>query len=143
MPRQPLPVWTGVMTPDGVVVLDKRSEYHEYCRTLAGQPIQQVVKKYESQRSLDQNAWLWGVAYPVIAEALGYDHHEHEDLHYALVAKCFGDHFDKRIGAMVPNKRSSKLTTKEFSEYMEWLVRFAAVECHGVVVPLPGESEAA
>lgn len=94
-------------------------------------------------RSLDQNAWIWGVAYPEIAEALGYEPHEIEELHYGLVAKWGGEHFDKRLGAMVPNKRSSKLTTKEFSDYMEWLVRFAAKECGGVCIELPDERESA
>ena len=108
---------------------------------LAGKPV--VIKARTSKRSLDQNAYVWGVAYPIIAESLGYDLHEHEDLHYALVAKCFGEHFDKRVGAMVPNKRSSKMTTAEFSTYMEWLVRFAATDLGGIVVPLPGESEVA
>ena len=124
-------------------MLDAKTLFKGYVKRLANQPVTLVLKKRGSQRSLDQNAWVWGVAYPVIAEELGYDKHEHDDLHYALVAKCFGEHFDKRVGAMVPNKRSSKLTTKEFNEYMEWLVRFAATELGGIVVPLPGESEAA
>ena len=143
MSARPIPVWAGVVDAAGKLHLDARQLFQRYVQTLRNRPVQLVLKRRESQRSLDQNAWIWGVAYPVLAEALGYDLHEHEDLHYALVAKCFGEHFDKRVGAMVPNRRSSKLTTKEFSDYMEWLVRFGAMECRGVVVPLPGESEAA
>lgn len=139
---KPVPVWGATVT-GGVLRVDERARFLAYAMTLEGEPVQVIVRKRESQRSLDQNAYIWGVAYPVIAEALGYDKHEHDDLHYALVAKCFGEHFDKRVGAMVPNKRSSKLTTKEFSEYMSWLVRFAATELGGIIVPLPGESEAA
>jgi hypothetical protein len=105
-----------------------------------GQEIE--IRKVRKSRSLDQNAWIWGVAYPAIAEALGYEPHEIEELHYGLVAKWGGEHFDKRLGAMVPNKRSSKLTTKEFSDYMEWLVRFGAKECGGVVIELPDERAA-
>jgi hypothetical protein len=138
-----VPVWTGEMELDGSVKWDDPSGVVKYRKSLAGERVQVVIRRQSSQRSLDQNAWIWGVAYPEIAEALGYDSHEINDLHYALVAKCFGEHFDKRVGAMVPNKRSSHLTTREFSDYMEWLVRFAAMECGGIVVPLPGESEAA
>jgi hypothetical protein len=97
------------------------------------------IRPARSRRSLGQNAWVWGVAYPAIAAALGYEPHETEDLHYGLVAKWGGEHFDKRLGAMVPNTRSSNLTTTEFSNYMEWLVRFAAKECGGVVLTLPDE----
>lgn len=116
-------------------------DQRERLRALAGKPVE--IAPVKSRRSLDQNAWLWGVAYPIIAVELGYDRHEHDALHYGLVAKCFGEHFDKRMGAMVPNKRSSTLTTKECSEYMEWLVRFAANDLGGIQVPLPGEGEAA
>lgn len=140
---KPAPVWLGAVDDGGKLRLDDERTFRDYIRTLTGQPVQLVLKKHEAQRSLDQNAWVWGVAYPILAEAIGYDLHEHEEMHYGLIAKCFGEHFDKRLGAMVPNKRSSKLTTREFSEYMEWLVRFAAVDCGGVIVPLPGESEAA
>ena len=72
----------------------------------------------------------------MIAHELGYDKHEHDDVHYALVAKCFGTHV--KLQQEIPNVRSSHLTTTQFSELMEWEVRFAAQEL-GVVVPLPNE----
>lgn len=122
---------------------DAKRLMRQWLGTLDGTLVDVTVQPHRKHRSIEQNAWIWGVAYPVIAEAIGYDLHEHDDLHYALIAKCFGEHFDKRVGAMVPNKRSSKLTTREFSEYMEWLVRFAATDLGGIVVPLPNESEAA
>lgn len=105
---------------------------------LVGKNVVVTVEAQKETRSLRQNAWIWGVAYPLIAEAAGYDRHEHDELHYALVAKCFGVHEDERLGVAVPNARSSKLTTADFSEYMEWLVRFAA-QMWGCVVPLPDD----
>lgn len=137
-----VPVWLGAVTK-GRLTLDAEAAFRAYIKALPDQPIQLVLQRRKSQRSLDQNAWVFGIAYPIIAEALGYDAHEIEDLHYALVAKWGGEHFDKRLGAMVPNKRSSKLSTTEYSDYMEWLVRFAATELGGIVVPLPGESVSA
>lgn len=116
-------------------------EQRQQLASLAGKPVE--IREQKRTRSTDQNAWIWGVAYPLIAEAVGYEPHEIEELHYGLVAKWGGEHFDKRLGAMVPNKRSSKLTTKEFSDYMEWLVRFAAKECGGVLVELPDERSVA
>lgn len=127
----------GVVTPTGVV-FDRESR-ERLKRLTVGQRVE--LRPVRRTRSLDQNAWIWGVAYPQLAEALGYEPHEIEELHYGLVAKWGGEHFDKRLGAMVPNKRSSKLTTKEFSDFMEWLVRFAAKECGGVVIELPDEPE--
>lgn len=139
------PIFSAVVDAEAVLHLEptEREGRKAHLSTLRNKRVSVEIKEWKSQRSLDQNAWIWGVAYPVIAEELGYETHEHEELHYALIAKCFGEHFDKRIGAMVPNKRSSKLTTKEFSDYMEWLVRFAAKDLGGILVPLPGESVAA
>ena len=131
MSEQPI---LATVTPTG---LRLDAEAKARLKLLAGERVE--IRKVKRTRSLDQNAWIWGVAYPQLAEALGYEPHEIEELHYGLVAKWGGEHFDKRLGAMVPNKRSSKLTTKEFSDFMEWLVRFAAKECGGVVIELPDE----
>jgi hypothetical protein len=140
MAAPPVPIWLGVVH-GGRLALDVRADFDAYVRGLSGR-VELVIRRAKSKRSLDQNAYVFGVAYPLLADALGYDAHEIEDLHYALVAKWGGEHFDKRLNAMVPNKRSSRLSTVEFSEYMEWLVRFGAETC-GCVIPLPGESEAA
>jgi hypothetical protein len=84
------------------------------------------------------NAYWWGVAVPLIAEAMGHDRDEYESVHYALVAACFGTVRDEKTGLDVPKARSSKLDTKQFSELMEWAVRFAADKL-GVYVPLPDD----
>lgn len=136
-------IFRGTMSEDGVVQFFSpllAMKYRAHLHSLRGKPVEVSVRRASSQRSLDQNAWVWGCAYPLLCETLGYDMHERDDLHYALVEKCFGSHIDPRLGVNVPNKRSSQLTTAEFSEYMEWLVRFAAQEFQ-CVIPLPNEVE--
>ena len=125
-------------TPRLRFIEDERRRFDRWLTTLVGKEIVLSANARGAKRSLDQNAWIWGVAYPLLAETLGYDRDEIEDMHYALVARCFGTHVDARIGAEVPNARSSKLTTKEFSEYMEWLTRFSAKQFN-CVIPLPDE----
>ena len=71
---------------------------------------------------------------------LGYDRHEREQLHYALLAECFGTAWDQRFGLSVPRVSSSKLTTGEFTQLIDWAVRWAATE-HACRIPLPGEIE--
>jgi hypothetical protein len=141
---KPIPVFHGHIDESGRfgLMLQEAPARQAYFKTLAGCDVDITVRKHRNQRSLAQNAWWWGVAIPLIAEGLGYDQHEHEDVHYALVAKCFGTHHDEKLQQELPNKRSSDLTTDEFSTLMEWGVRFAATE-FGIVVPLPDESEAA
>ena len=101
------------------------------------------IRKRKSQRSLQQNAWIWSAAYPQIAEALGYEPDEIEELHYGLWAKFAGVKWDDRLQMLVPAGRSSRSDTKRFSDYMEWLVRFAVKDCGGLVITLPDEREGA
>lgn len=124
---------------DGTAIQDV-PRYWRTLESLAGKQIEIVIRKPKSKRSLEQNAWHWGIAVPMIADALGYDRHEHDQVHYALVSKCFGVRHDPKLGE-VPNKRSSQLTVQEFAELMEWECRFAAEFC-GVVLPLPNETDA-
>lgn len=141
----PVPVFHGVVSVDGtqlVLAGAERHLRHGYLKHLAGQSIDVVIRKHRNRRSVQQNRWHWGIAVPLIAHELGYDKHEHEDVHYALVAKCFGTRFDAKLRQEIPNVRSSRLTTAQFAELMEWEVRWAASE-YGIVVPLPGEIEAA
>lgn len=137
-------MFNGEITHDGRLQMDgiEASQRRRYLRSLAGKRVGVVIRERRAQRSHNQNAWLWGVALPVLAEALGYDEHEHETLHYALLGECFGHVYDQRTGQTVLAKTSSQLNTKEFANYMEWLVRWAATE-HDCRIPLPGESEAA
>ena len=107
-------------------------------RQLAGEQVEWTLRKKRTQRSLDQNAAWWGLIVPAIAEEVGYDRSEYDECHYALVARFFGTHTDKITGATVPNARSSKLSTKEFSELIDGTVKWAAQEL-GIVVPMPDD----
>lgn len=141
--RGPLLLLSNVIAgPEGRIDAELRGRIFATLRKHAGAELDIEIRAHRKNRSLAQNAWLWGCAYPLIAEEIGYDRHEHDELHYWLVATCFGTHFDERLGADVPNARSSKLTTKEFGDYMEWLVRFAAQKWN-CVIPLPDEDSGA
>ena len=98
------------------------------------------VKPARRPRTLPQNKAWWALVVAPLAEHLGYDHHEQDALHYALVTKCYGEHWDDRVKANVPNVQSSKLTTAQFAELTDWAVRFAAQEW-GIVLTLPSERE--
>lgn len=133
----------GFVGDDGKFTIDDRSGFRRHLDTLKGYEVTVTVERRSRQRSVKQNAWLWGVAYPLIAESCGYDHHEHEHLHYDLLSVRFGTHaVNSRIPGVppriVPTRTSSELSTKEMAEYFEWLVRYAA-ETFGVVLELPDE----
>jgi hypothetical protein len=133
-------VFPAAVDANGKIAIENPPRWRIALQKLAGKRIEVVIRQPKSKRSLDQNKWWWGIAIPLLADELGYDKHEHDGLHYALVSKCFGVTQDTRTGVEVPNKRSSQLTVAEFAELMEWVTRFAAQEW-GVVLPLPGEAE--
>lgn len=137
-------VFPGYVTADGKTVkLQDRESFARFAKTFAGKDIEIELRKRKTKRSIDQNKWLWGRALPLIADSCGYDEHEHEELHYELLAVRFGT---KEIPPRVPGgppmvmpaQTTSGMTVEEFSDYMEWLVRYAA-QSLGVVVPLPSE----
>lgn len=131
------PIFSAVVDDQGKLSLYHPEVFKREVKRLAGKRVDVTVKVHREKRSDRQNRWWWGVAVEMLAEECGYDR---ESMHYALVAKCFGTTYDDRIGLEVPNARSSRLTTKQFSELMEWVVVFAATEL-GVTLPLPDEAE--
>lgn len=133
------PVFTGSVDAQAQLHLDDNRAYKQHAKKYVGRKVELVLRLRTSQRSNQQNRWIWGIAYKILGPHFGYERNEHEQMHYGLLAQCFGTKVDTRFGFRVPKvTSSSKLTTKEFSEYMEWLVRYAAVEEH-LQIPLPNE----
>ena len=99
------------------------------------------VVEYRRRRSQEQNAYLWGVCYATIlregGEALaGWTD---DDLHEYFLGEHFGWETLEGFGRkrMKPKRRSSKLSTLEFAEYVDFIHRKAAEM--GVYIPSPGE----
>lgn len=114
---------------------DVRGQVADYLRTFTGRLVRIKVWEHKKQRSLDQNAYWWAVPVAILAEHCGY---EPEQMHYALLGEWRG-YRDGPHGHQVPNcASSSKLTTAEFTELIEWVQRWAATEMH-VQIPAPNE----
>jgi hypothetical protein len=105
-----------------------------------------TIERHIERRTLSQNAMLWGVIYPQILERAGEQlgGWNAEELHEFMLGMHFGwrrltvrDEDGTVHALQVPHRRSSRLSTKEFSDYVEFIVRFWAE--HGVVLDLPGD----
>lgn len=108
---------------------------HDHLRTLSGCHVDVIVRKKREQRSLDQNAYLHAVPFPLIAAHTGYSI---EEVKLVLMGECWGWH--ELHGHSVPIKpHTSDMTTEECSLFIEWLPPWA-LEHLGVQIPLPGES---
>jgi hypothetical protein len=98
------------------------------------------VSEYKTRRSDEQNRYLWGVVYATILKHLpGWDA---EDVHEYFLGEHFGWETLEGFGRkrMRPLRRSSKLSTTEFSDFIAFIQRTMAER--GVYVPDPGEVDA-
>jgi hypothetical protein len=100
-----------------------------------------TAEPVKRQRSLSQNAYLWAV-YELILKLGGEEMGgwTKEDLHEFFLIHHFGHNVRKLFGKkrLVPLRRSSKLTTIEFREFVDAIHLFMAER--GVFVPDPDPS---
>lgn len=114
------------------------AQVRAHLKTIAGQPVEIVIRKPRTKRSLDQNAYWWAVPVPLLAEHCGY---EPAQMHYALLGECFG-YTSGPTGQPVPVKPSSSdLSVEEFNTLVEWVLIWGPSSM-GVVIPTPGEWQA-
>jgi hypothetical protein len=99
------------------------------------------VSEYKPRRSDEQNRYLWGVCYPAILKHLqGWDA---EDVHDYCLGEWSGWETVEGFGRkrLKPVRRSSRLSTLEFSDYVGFVQRTMAAK--GIYIPDPGEADAA
>lgn len=95
------------------------------------------VQEHRRTRSDPQNRYLWGVVYPAICQHLaGW---EPEDVHEYFLGEHFGWQQIEGLGRrrIKPLRRSSKLSTVEFMDYIAFVQRRMAE--HGVYIPDPNQ----
>lgn len=108
----------------------------------SGKDVIVEFKEHKAKRSTAQNRlmWMWNqVIADHLREYLGQENSS-QDVHEVLVRKKFGVRV-LEVGAEEPiivRKRTRKLTTKEFSEYLEWLDMYCA-EYLQLILPRPEE----
>lgn len=99
-----------------------------------------AVKPHKKRRTLDQNALLWSIYGEIIKRGgemmAGWDK---DDLHELFLQLHFGSKV-LTLGSVKKRtalRRSSKLNKQEFSDFVEFIVRYMANE--GVYLEMPGE----
>jgi hypothetical protein len=132
-------VFRGVVAEHAnTIKLDDRARFVAVLARLRGKPIEVVLRRPRSQRSLDQNAYAHAWPFRLLAEHFG---DSVEGVKLDLLGECFGWTAAPITKRLVPVKpHTSALTVEEFSHFIDWLVMFGA--SNGVVIPLPSEVEA-
>jgi len=135
-------IHTGITNgrPQDVEGLRNAFKYFE------GIPVDITIEKHKTKRSNQQNKYLWGVAWDLIAEFL--NRPENKIASITFTPKDVHDHYVKRgyfgfktseiDGEQIP-KGSSEATTIEFKEAIERLQKEYATR--GLVIPDPGQTE--
>lgn len=97
-----------------------------------GKIYQVEIKEFSEPRTLQQNRYLFGVVYKVIAETLGYTV---DEIHGLLAKKFLSEEHIVLSEPVIFVKSTAKMSKKDFAEYLENIFRFAAE--FGVVIPDP------
>jgi len=130
------PLYYGTIQ-DGKLHLSRmeRALFLDYLKTLEGKEIQILVERHKDQRTLNQNAYLWGVVYKLICEHTGDDP---TSFHEWAKDKFLGK---KTVIVQGEERQVTRSTTElkkdEFFDlFVEPIRRWAAMELE-VVIPDP------
>lgn len=99
-------------------------------------PFKVFVQDIYPLRTLDQNAYLWGVVYAYIAEYTGYTAIEIHKIYGRMYRLGYFPGKDGNWSLRI--KSSTELNTREFSEYTD-KVRCHGASFHGIYIPDPSE----
>lgn len=105
---------------------------------MEGKEVELTIAKRLRKRSLNQNAWYWGVAIELLSEHTGY---EPEEVHEFLKGKFLKPKemiVGKEKASIVPS--TARLSVDGFSKYMDLIQRWADKELK-VYIPSPGDYE--
>lgn len=126
----------GKVDEQGKVQLsdEMRAFWRRSLDRLRGEDIELAVRRYDAQRSPDQNEYLHAVAFPKLARHFGLSI---TDLKLSLMGECFGWKRDPITHREVPVKpHTSDMTKSECRHFIDWLLPWALQE-HGVDIEPP------
>jgi len=105
---------------------DKLSFVKEFAKR-EGKVIFVTIEERKNSRSLDQNAYYWGVIIELLSEETGMDH---EEMHEALKWQFL----KKDVSGIATVKSTASLNTSEMGHYIDNIIRWSA-EFLGVYIP--------
>ncbi len=122
-----IPILRGKVK-DGKLKLDAPQSYLVELSKLEGQRIELTIRKERHVRSLNQNKYYWGVIIEILSNNFGYDK---EEMHEALKFKFLKKHEDTNL---VTVGSTARLSTAEFTEYIDEIMRWSSTE-YQIVIP--------
>ena len=126
----------------GKLSIVRRQLFVESLQTLTNGRYRVSIEKLYRKRSNPQNAYLWGVVYPLVLQGfnqVGYNLIDNEEVHSFCKNRFLKKMLVSDSGEMFETIGSTrKLTTMEFNEYIENIKQFA-YEYLNMNIPEPNE----
>ena len=124
-----MPIFYAHKRADGLE-FERKPLYDAYVAGLKPDTRYEVtIKRYRAKRSDAQNKYYWGVVVQMIADETG----NNKDMTHDGLRSMF---LIDKTGKMPVIRSTTSMTTKEFMEYIDTVVLWAA-EFLGVIVPPP------
>lgn len=117
---------------NGKLQLDEQFKFELYIGTLSSKRVEVIVKKWRKTRSNQQNKLYWGVILKTISDYTG---ESIDDLHQHFKNKFL--RYTGKSGKLNSCKSTTKLSTDEFSQYIERIIEWAA--SFDLIIPLPSD----
>ncbi len=126
----------------GSLTLTNRSLFNNTIACLRDGDYVMEIKEKKKKRSNSQNGYLWAVVNQMVCRRLidlGHDVSIEETHDFLKASFNYKELVNEDTGEVFKIPRgTSELSTEEFSEYIERVVRFGA-EILGIIIPLPNE----
>lgn len=135
---------------EGGKLTRNRNKITQAVNHFEGKNVVVTIERKRSKRSNEQNAYLWGVCYPIIASGMADigTPISKEGVHVMMRLKAgedlpnviYEDAVNKETGEVIARRMRSttEYTTSQMMEYIEAIHAFAA-EYLGVVIPDPDQ----
>ena len=126
----------------GSLALTNRALFNDTIACLRDGDYIMEIKEKKKKRNNSQNGYLWAVVNQMVCRRLidlGHDVSIEETHDFLKASFNYKELVNEDTGEVFKIPRgTSELSTEEFSEYIERVVRFGA-EILGIIIPLPNE----
>ena len=128
------PLFYGIVNEEGKLTLDDQISVRKYLMHFKESAVQVSIEKKKRPRSNEQNGFLWckDGPYQLIGDFCGYTKEEAHEAMRIMFLSDVGEH------GLVIVRSTTDLSTEEFSEYLEQMQRWAAIDLD-LYLPNPGE----
>ncbi len=128
--------FSGKVNEQGTLEGIPRKKFADQLKHFAGKPIELIIRRKKKYRSIQQNKFLW-LSYNLISDHTGFTPDELHEIFKGMFLKR--EKVNEKTGTLFTYTESTTaLTTIEFMEYMERIVKFSAEE-FGITLPMPEE----